>query len=79
MLHVLILHGGASEWRKRCPVLEGIGSGHPPGPQGLRPGGRRCGGRGLTPERKVKNHLSQNLISGWGSLTVQANLSSISL
>ena len=76
MLHVLILHGGARGWQKK--VLEGIGSEHPLGPRGLRPGGRRCGGRALTSKHKVKNHLLQSLVSGWGSSTVQANLSSMS-
>lgn len=78
-LHVLILHDGARGWQKRCLVLEGIRTEHPLGVWGLRPGGRRCGRPVLTSEHRVKNHLLQNLVSVWGSSTVQANLSSISL
>lgn len=78
-LHVSVLHDEVCGWQKRCLVLEGIRTEHPLGVWGLRPGGRRCRRPVLTSEHKVKNHLLQNLVSVWGSSTVQANLSSISL
>lgn len=47
------------------------------GTQGLRQ--ERVQEPALTSEHNVKNHLLQNLASGWGSSAVRANLSSISL
>lgn len=48
-----------------------------PGTQGLRQ--KWVQGPALTPEHNMKNHLLQNLASGWGSWAVRANLSSVSL